>query len=193
MLQLCLMVGLLILLYKLLRLCCYLQLRYEKHTSDLELHLASAKHQAHMWRQAAEKKAEEQPVQETKPSKRAAAPPMVIAVGAPPANALAVREDAHLLATIRGLKQELASKDKELAKIRRDLDESAKTNRRLQKERERQLGVGMAPPRPPAVKGRLFGVKPYISMHCLLDVLEINVEWGGNVCLPTYFISQSTE
>jgi hypothetical protein len=146
-----------------------------------------------MWRQAAEKKAEEQPVQETKPSKRAAAPPMVIAVGAPPANALAVREDAHLLATIRGLKQELASKDKELAKIRRDLDESAKTNRRLQKERERQLGVGMAPPRPPAVKGRLFGVKPYISMHCLLDVLEINVEWGGNVCLPTYFISQSTE
>jgi hypothetical protein len=122
-----------------------------------------------MWRQAAENKAEEQPLHETKPSKRTAAPPMVIAVGAPPANALAVREDAHLLATIRGLKQELAAKDKELVKIRRDLDESAKTNRRLQKERERQLGVSVAP-RPPAVKGRLIGFKPYISVHCLHDV-----------------------
>jgi len=185
------MVGPLILLYKLLRVCCYLQLRYEKHTSDLELQLASAKHQAHMWRQAAEKKAEEQPVQETKPIKRAAAPPMVIAVGAPPANALAVREDAHLLATIRGLKQELASKDKELVKIRRDLDESAKTNRRLQKERERQLGVGIAPPRPPAVKGTLFGLNPYISMHCLHDVHEINMQWAGSVCLPAHIFHLS--
>ena len=109
-----------------------------------------------MLRQAAEKKTEEQLVQEAKPSKRMAAPPMVITVGAPPANALAVREDAHLLATIRGLKQELAAKDKELVKIRRDLDESAKTNRRLQKERERHLGVAIAAPRPPAVKGRVI-------------------------------------
>jgi protein QN1 len=139
-----------------------LQLKYEEHTSDLELQLASAKHQAHMWRQAAErtearlaaeKKAEE-PVRETKQNKKTAAPPMVIAVGAPPANALAVREDAHLLATIRGLKLELAAKDKELLKIRRDLDESAKTNRRLQRERERQLDVFVAPPRPPAVRGK---------------------------------------
>ncbi|PNF39397.1 hypothetical protein B7P43_G13217 [Cryptotermes secundus] len=114
-----------------------------------------------MWRQAAEKnearlaaerKAEEQPIREMKQNKKTAAPPMVITVGAPPANALAVREDAHLLATIRGLKLELAAKDKDLLKIRRDLDESTKTNRRLQRERERQLGV-VAPTRPPAVRG----------------------------------------
>ncbi|XP_023701930.1 centrosomal protein of 162 kDa isoform X2 [Cryptotermes secundus] len=138
-----------------------MKLKYEEHTSDLELQLASAKHQAHMWRQAAEKnearlaaerKAEEQPIREMKQNKKTAAPPMVITVGAPPANALAVREDAHLLATIRGLKLELAAKDKDLLKIRRDLDESTKTNRRLQRERERQLGV-VAPTRPPAVRG----------------------------------------
>jgi hypothetical protein len=92
---------------------------------------------------------------------------MVITVGAPPANALAVREDAHLLATIRGLKLELAAKDKELMKIRRDLDESAKTNRRLQRERERQLDVVVAPPRPPTVRGtELFLHHIFLCLIC---------------------------
>ncbi|XP_069699622.1 centrosomal protein of 162 kDa [Periplaneta americana] len=140
-----------------------MKVKYEEHTSDLELQLATAKHQAHMWRQAAEKneakmmeekRLEEQPVREMKQSKKMAAPPpMVIAVGPPSANALAVREDAHLLATIRGLKLELASKDKELMKLRKDLDESNKTNRRLQRERERQLGIVATPSRAPAVRG----------------------------------------
>jgi hypothetical protein len=145
-------------------------MKYEEHTSDLELQLAAAKHQAHMWRQAAEKnearlvaekKAEDQLVREAKQSKKVAAPPVVITVGAPSANALAVREDAHLLATIRGLKVELAAKDKELVKIRRDLDESVKTNRRLQRERERQLGVVTAPPRQPGVRGEVIAFRPY--------------------------------
>jgi len=141
--------------------------------------LAGAKHQAHMWRQAAEKNearlaAEEQPVRDAKQSKKMAAPPVVITVGAPSANALAVREDAHLLATIRGLKLELAAKDKELVKIRRDLDECAKTNRRLQRERERQLGVVTAPPRQPGIKGKVTAFRTYIFVHSLHKVHEIN-------------------
>lgn len=161
----------------------YLQLKYEEHTSDLELQLATVKHQAHMWRQAAEKseariaagkKAEEQPVREAKQSKKMTGPPMVITVGAPPANAQAVREDAHLLATIRGLKLELAAKDKELGKLRRDLDESAKTTRRLQKERERHLGVVTAPPRPPTVRGQLVVFMLSIFVHSLHEVHEMN-------------------
>ena len=116
-----------------------------------------------MWRQTAEKieakvspenKPEQQPVRETKQTKKPLPPPMVITVGAPPANALAVREDSHLVATIRGLKQELTTKERELSKIRRELDETVKTNRRLQRERERQLGIVAVPPRPPAVRGK---------------------------------------
>jgi hypothetical protein len=144
-----------------------------------------------MWRQAAEKnearlvsetKAEEQPVRDTKQTKKMAAPPVVITVGAPSANALAVREDAHLLATIRGLKLELAAKDKELVKIRRDLDECTKTNRRLQRERERQLGVVTAPPRQPGIKGKVTAFRPYIFVHSLHKVHEIN-KWRSCVHL----------
>ncbi|XP_043279264.1 centrosomal protein of 162 kDa [Venturia canescens] len=49
------------------------------------------------------------------------------------------KEDTHLIATIRGLKMELANKDKHLAKINKEFQELQKTNRRLQKERERLL------------------------------------------------------
>ncbi|KAJ9576870.1 hypothetical protein L9F63_006569 [Diploptera punctata] len=139
-----------------------MKVKYEEHTSDLELQLATAKHQSHMWRQTAEKieakvspesKPEQQPVRESKMIKKALPPPMVIAVGAPPPNALAVREDSHLVATIRGLKQELTTKERELVKVRRELEETIKTNRRLQKERERHLGIVPVPSRPPAVRG----------------------------------------
>uniref|UniRef100_A0A0C9REV8 Centrosomal protein of 162 kDa n=1 Tax=Fopius arisanus TaxID=64838 RepID=A0A0C9REV8_9HYME len=49
------------------------------------------------------------------------------------------KEDAHLIATIRGLKLELATKDKSVQKFTKELQELQKTNRRLQKERERLL------------------------------------------------------
>ncbi|XP_015114887.1 centrosomal protein of 162 kDa [Diachasma alloeum] len=49
------------------------------------------------------------------------------------------KEDAHLIATIRGLKLELANKDKSVQKFTKDVQELQKTNRRLQKERERLL------------------------------------------------------
>ncbi|XP_063985799.1 centrosomal protein of 162 kDa-like [Diachasmimorpha longicaudata] len=49
------------------------------------------------------------------------------------------KEDAHLIATIRGLKLELANKDKSVQKFTKEVQELQKTNRRLQKERERLL------------------------------------------------------
>ncbi|CAL1686994.1 unnamed protein product [Lasius platythorax] len=49
------------------------------------------------------------------------------------------KEDAHLIATIRGLKMEIANKDKAVSKITKEYQELQKTNRRLQKEREKLL------------------------------------------------------
>jgi multidrug resistance efflux pump len=53
------------------------------------------------------------------------------------------REDAHLLATIRGLKNELAARDKDVIRLNKELDDSKKTNRRLQKEREKALNTNI--------------------------------------------------
>lgn len=50
-----------------------------------------------------------------------------------------IKEDAHLVATIRGLQTDLSNKEKVLAKLQRELDELRKTNRKLQKEREGSL------------------------------------------------------
>ncbi|CAG5092142.1 Similar to CEP162: Centrosomal protein of 162 kDa (Homo sapiens) [Cotesia congregata] len=47
------------------------------------------------------------------------------------------KEDAHLLATIRGLKMELQGKDKMFGKLTREMAELQKMNRKLQKEREK--------------------------------------------------------
>ncbi|XP_020281351.1 centrosomal protein of 162 kDa isoform X3 [Pseudomyrmex gracilis] len=49
------------------------------------------------------------------------------------------KEDAHLIATIRGLKLEITNKDKAISKITKECQELQKTNRRLQKEREKLL------------------------------------------------------
>ncbi|XP_049800968.1 centrosomal protein of 162 kDa-like [Schistocerca nitens] len=47
--------------------------------------------------------------------------------------------DAHLLATVRGLQQELTAREAEARKLARELEEMRRVNRRLQKERERHL------------------------------------------------------
>jgi len=49
------------------------------------------------------------------------------------------KEDTHLIATIRGLKLEIANKDKAVSKITKEYQDLQKTNRRLQKEREKLL------------------------------------------------------
>ncbi|KAL1122371.1 hypothetical protein AAG570_003776 [Ranatra chinensis] len=59
-------------------------------------------------------------------------------------NAASVKEDAHLLATIRGLKLELGTRDKEIMRLNKELEDTKKTNRRLQKEREKALTTNKA-------------------------------------------------
>lgn len=46
------------------------------------------------------------------------------------------KEDAHLLATIRGMRVDLAIKEKAMQRITRELDECKKTIKKLQKERD---------------------------------------------------------
>lgn len=50
-----------------------------------------------------------------------------------------VKEDAHLVATIRGLQADLTNKEKVITKLQKEIDELRKTNRKLQKEREGSL------------------------------------------------------
>ncbi|XP_011143084.1 centrosomal protein of 162 kDa isoform X2 [Harpegnathos saltator] len=49
------------------------------------------------------------------------------------------KEDAHLIATIRGLQLEITNKDRAVLKLTKESQELQKTNRRLQKEREKLL------------------------------------------------------
>ncbi|KAM7347604.1 uncharacterized protein ACRADG_007150 [Cochliomyia hominivorax] len=50
--------------------------------------------------------------------------------------AASAKEDAHLLATIRGMRVDLAIKNKALQRLTRELDECKKTIRKIQKEKE---------------------------------------------------------
>lgn len=46
------------------------------------------------------------------------------------------KDDAHLLSTIRGMRVDLAIKEKALQRLTRELDECKKTIKKLQKEKE---------------------------------------------------------
>lgn len=46
------------------------------------------------------------------------------------------KDDAHLMATLRGMRVDLAIKEKAMQRLTRDLDECKKTMRKLQKERD---------------------------------------------------------
>ncbi|XP_066597511.1 centrosomal protein of 162 kDa [Prorops nasuta] len=50
-----------------------------------------------------------------------------------------IKEDAHLIATIRGLKLELANKEKTILKVSKEFQDLQKTTKKLQKEREKFL------------------------------------------------------
>jgi hypothetical protein len=55
------------------------------------------------------------------------------------------KEDAHLMATIRGMRVELAIKDKAVQRLTRELDECKKTMKKLQKERDAYLAKDKSP------------------------------------------------
>lgn len=57
--------------------------------------------------------------------------------------AASAKEDAHLLATIRGMRVDLAIKNKALQRLTRELDECKKTIRKIQKEKEGKKNSNM--------------------------------------------------
>lgn len=59
------------------------------------------------------------------------------------------KEDAHLMATIRGMRVELAIKEKAVQRLTRELDECKKTMKKLQKERDAYLAKDKLSPNPP--------------------------------------------
>lgn len=54
----------------------------------------------------------------------------------PKQNAQSAKEETHLLATIRGMRVDLAIKEKALQRLTRELDECKKTMKKLQKDNE---------------------------------------------------------
>ncbi|XP_037931921.1 centrosomal protein of 162 kDa-like [Teleopsis dalmanni] len=53
----------------------------------------------------------------------------------------AAKEDAHLLATIRGMRIDLAIKDKAMQRLTRELDECKKTIKKLQREKDAKVSI----------------------------------------------------
>nr|CAD7259243.1 unnamed protein product [Timema shepardi] len=54
-------------------------------------------------------------------------------------NAISVKEDTHLIATIRGLHSEMSLKEREIHKLGKELEEAKRMVRKLQKDRDRLL------------------------------------------------------
>lgn len=76
------------------------------------------------------------------------------------------KEDAHLLATIRGMRIELAIKEKAVQRLTRELDECKKTIRKLQKERDNYLTKEKQPSTPATSK------KAYNPLHYQENSME---------------------
>lgn len=130
-----------------------MKLKYESHIEDLELHVADLKNQLKrkvdtydVYTQTSmddqnqkipEKETCSRSVQtegiSTKTNQTKSAPIRKTE------KASEVREETHLLATIRGLQTDLSNKEKSLTKLQKELEEMRNTNRRLQKEREGSL------------------------------------------------------
>ncbi|KAJ8951557.1 hypothetical protein NQ318_020432 [Aromia moschata] len=100
--------------------------KYENHIEDLELHVSDLKNQ--LKRKSDTYDVYTQTIADEKiPQKET----FTVTDG--------VKEDAHLLATIRGFQADLANKEKVIMKLQKEIDDLRKTNRRLQKEREGSL------------------------------------------------------
>lgn len=120
--------------------------KYVAHVAELEAKLteATAKERKlynDMFTQTTVKYVESKAVETNKKDDKVSATedkkdPKAVKVGPKSQNP---KEDTHLIATIRGLKLEITNKDKAISKITKEFQELQKTNRRLQKEREKLL------------------------------------------------------
>ncbi|KAJ8981362.1 hypothetical protein NQ317_000229, partial [Molorchus minor] len=88
--------------------------KYENHIEDLELHVNDLKSQLKRKSDTYDLKSQKKVID-------------------------GIKEDAHLLATIRGFQADLSNKEKVIGKLQKEIDDLKKTNRRLQKEREGSL------------------------------------------------------
>lgn len=120
-----------------------MKMKYESHIEDLELHVNDLKDQ--LKRRGDVYDIYTQTTDEQRLSRRdsgsqtASVAPPKVPVQKIPSTKRIDKEDAHLLATIRGLQADLVNKEKVVAKLQKELDEARKTNKRLQKEREGSL------------------------------------------------------
>lgn len=93
-------------------------------------------------------------------------------------NQIQPKEDAHLLATIRGMRVELALKEKAVQRLSRDLEECKKTIRKLQKERDNYL-TKEKQPTPAATPKKVYNPSHYQensdsqSLKTALDKIKI--------------------
>lgn len=88
-------------------------------------------------------------------------------------SAIQPKDDAHLLATIRGMRIELAIKEKAVQRLTRDLEECKKTIRKLQKERDNYLAKDK-PPVPVTTPKKTYNPAHYQEndSQALRDALE---------------------
>lgn len=123
--------------------------KYENHIEDLELHVSDLK--AQLKRKTDSYDVYTQTIFDEKiPQKETftvftqtdaipTKPPKIVPVNKPQRITESIKEDAHLLATIRGLQTDLANKEKVVTRLQKEIEDLRKTNRRLQKEREGSL------------------------------------------------------
>ncbi|XP_044253497.1 centrosomal protein of 162 kDa [Tribolium madens] len=115
-----------------------MKLKYESHIEDLELHVNDLKNQLKRRNNDTFDVYTQTITDETKiPQKDTHT--VSVQTEQKSVKRAEVKEDAHLVATIRGLQTDLSNKEKVVAKLQRELDELRKTNRKLQKEREGSL------------------------------------------------------
>ncbi|RZF43361.1 hypothetical protein LSTR_LSTR001622 [Laodelphax striatellus] len=117
--------------------------KYEKHLTELERKMAALSAENKTLRERKNESTTKDSsgcVQSPSNSKKCSSSSSRCAPPSASCNAATTaKEDAHLLATIRGMKLELSSKEKEMMKLSRELEDARKTNKRLQREREKQL------------------------------------------------------
>lgn len=77
---------------------------------------------------------------QTEPKSPAVSPaPKSVPTKKPVKSVASTKEDTHLLATVRGMRVDLAIKEKALQRLTRELDECKKTIKKLQKENESKI------------------------------------------------------
>lgn len=135
----------------------FLQKKYENHIQELENRLKDSKGELQTLKSNQKKEDTNIVKQNAKKSKLGTAN---------------VKEETHLLATIRGLRQEAAVREKEIIKVNKEIEEVRLTNRKLQKEREKQLNS--MPPKMLHIKGK----------NCLVQLHLLELVFNPHIIGP---------